>query len=98
MKLKTTFLASICLLILNTSYTQCLSFDELTPLFLRNFDGQNQYLTEKGFILNEDSFDPDGFGWDWIQTSTGYYVNIKTKDCNVYTVQYRLLSGEACFK
>lgn len=98
MKPRTHFLAVICMLVINTNYSQCLTIDELTPLFFRNFDGQNQYLSERGFVLNEDSYDPPSFGWDWKQTSTGYYVNIKMKDCNVYTVQYRLLSGVDCFR
>ncbi len=98
MKMTKTLFLAVCLLICGNNFAQCLTIDELTPLFLRNFDGQKQYLADKGFTLNEDSYNPELFGWDWKHRSSGHYVNVKMKDCNVYTVQYRLLSDATCYK
>jgi hypothetical protein len=80
------------------SFAQCFTLAQLTPLFTKDFDQQDQYLSPKGFQLNKDSYSPEDFGWDWKNASNNHYVNIKMKGADVYTVQYRLLNDAACFK
>lgn len=78
---------------------QCLKLSDLAVLIYMQHENQNNYLKAKGYILQENSFMPESFGWDWKNPNTNTYVNIKRhEETNEVTmVQYRLLNDKKCF-
>ncbi len=85
------------LLIASAGFSQCVKLKDMTSLLTKSMDAQEKYLKKKGFKKDANSFMPESFGWDYKNSTTNTYINIKWEGKDVTMIQYRLLADQSCF-